>query len=51
MMEAKVAARIAIEMSKGATTAEAFDIVLGAGAYDAFVSDLYDALRKKAGVA
>jgi len=28
----------------------AFDLVLGGGAYDKFVSDLYDNIRAKAGV-
>ena len=44
-MTATIAARIAAAHTTGLTIAEAFDLVLGAGAYDRFVDDLYTQLR------
>lgn len=47
-MTAKVAARIAQLRAEGMPLPAALDAVLGAGSYDAFVSDLYDRLREVA---
>lgn len=44
-MTARIAARIAAAHTNGMTIADAFDFVLGAGAYDRFVDDLYTQLR------
>lgn len=41
---------IAGYLGRGFHLPEAFNAVLGEGAYEAFVSTLYDELRKKAGV-
>jgi hypothetical protein len=45
---AKISARILYHIANGLTVAAAIDAVLGAGQYEAIVSDLYDALRAKA---
>jgi hypothetical protein len=45
-MTAKTAARIAKLMAEGMDIRTAFDAVLGAGAYAAFASDLYDTLQE-----
>lgn len=50
-MTAKISARIAKLMTEGMDVRTAFDAVLGAGAYDAFASELYDALRAQEVVA
>lgn len=45
---ALISAQILAQMNNGKTIAEAVDAVLGAGRYDAIVTDLYHALRAKA---
>jgi hypothetical protein len=47
LKNAAISARILEAKNSGLTMREAFDAVLGAGAYDAMVSDLYDSLRAK----
>jgi hypothetical protein len=44
---AKISARILLAIQNGATIEQAMNEVLGAGSYEALVSDLYDALRDK----
>lgn len=46
-INAEISRRILTHRIAGKTNREAFDLVLGAGAFDAMVSDLYDALRAK----
>ena len=41
-------ARLLVLLQAGMTMPEAFDMVLGAGAYAKFAGDLYDALRGQA---
>lgn len=44
-MSAKISARILVLVQTGMTLPQAFDAVLGAGAYAKLAGDLYDALR------
>lgn len=44
-MTAKISARILVLVQSGMTLPQAFDAVLGAGAYAKFAGELYDALR------
>jgi hypothetical protein len=44
-MTTKISARILVLMQTGMTLPQAFDAVLGAGAYLKLAGDLYDALR------
>lgn len=46
---AKISARILALVGQGKTPREAFDLVLGAGAYEALASATYEALRAKGG--
>ena len=46
-MNAKISAAILANIAAGMTQKDAVDAVLGAGAYDRMVSDIYDALRAK----
>ncbi len=47
---ARVAARfLYLTRELGYSTRDAWDALLGAGAYERFASDLYDQLRAKAG--
>ncbi len=48
-MNAVISLRILVLKAQGKTTREAIDAVLGAGTSEKLVSDLYDALRAKAG--
>lgn len=45
-MNAKISQAILNLIATGKTLQEAYDAVLGAGAYDRMVSELYDSLRK-----
>lgn len=49
MKNAAISARIMQLVASGAPLQDAIDAVLGAGTYAQLVSDLYDALRAKAG--
>ena len=51
LKNAIISDRIIRTVEQGHTVAEAVDIVLGAGTWERFASDLYDALRAKGGVA
>lgn len=44
-MNAKISARILAAMDTGLSLPEAVDAVLGAGTYDAIVTDTYNALK------
>lgn len=48
-MNAKISAAILSHHLAGKSLPEAFDAVLGAGAYQQFAGNLYDALRAEAG--
>ena len=48
VLTAATSARILAFKLDGATTKEAFDLVLGAGYYDRLVEELYTELRAKA---
>lgn len=48
---ALIEGRILSLLTSGVPMPEAFDAVLGAGRWEQFAGDLYDALRAKAGVA
>ena len=45
---AAISAAILMKMNEGAELKEAFDAVLGAGAYEKMVGELYDELRERA---
>ena len=45
---AVISARILARLAAGDSLPEAFDAVLGAGAYQALAGDLYDTLRARA---
>jgi hypothetical protein len=44
---AKISARILAAVGMGATLREAFDAVLGAGAFEKMAGEVYDALRSE----
>lgn len=44
-INAKISARILAKLGEGMDLRAAFDAVLGAGRFEAFAGDLYDALR------
>ncbi len=46
-MNAKISGRIAFFVSQGKSLPEAFDMVLGAGAYMKLAGELYDRLNAK----
>lgn len=48
-MNPKISAAILAHVASGKSLPEAFDAVLGAGAYAKLAGDVYDALRAKAG--
>lgn len=45
---AKISARIIAKIGEGLSLPEAFDAIMGTGAYKAFAGDLYDSLQAKA---
>ena len=47
-MNAKISAAILANIQSGMTVRQAFDAVLGGGAYSKMAGELYDALRAKA---
>ena len=47
-MNSKISAAILANIAAGMTLPQAFDAVLGKGAYAKLAGDLYDALRAKA---
>lgn len=49
LKNAKISAMILILIEEGMALRDAFDAVLGEGAYEKMVSDLYHDLRAKAG--
>ena len=46
-MNTKISARILILIQSGKTLPEAFDAVLGAGAYEKMAGEVYDALNAR----
>jgi hypothetical protein len=48
LKNAAISAQIMAHMNNGMTLSEAFDAVLGEGAYAKLASDVYDELRAKA---
>lgn len=42
-----ISARILVMVAEGASVREAFDAVLGEGAYETMAGEIYDALRAK----